>query len=106
MSTGEEARMESRISTKGIAVLILQRDPEHKRRWLPVASWGRRLETMEAQESRVILELKALREGAWKLAEYTVYHKNLVFVVSKDLRALLKIAHKAHPEIHAYLIDL
>ena len=52
------------------------------------------------------MELKALREGAWKLAEYTVYHKNLVFVVSKDLRALLKIAHKAHPEIHAYLIDL
>ena len=61
---------------------------------------------MEAQESRVILELKALREGAWKLAEYTTYHKNLVFVVSKDLRALLKIAHKAHQEIHAYLIDL
>ena len=27
-------------------------------------------------------------------------------MVSKDLRALLKIAHKAHPEVHAYLIDL
>ena len=61
---------------------------------------------MEAQESRIILELKALQEGAWKLAEYTTYHKNLVFVVSKDLRALLKIVHKAHPEIHAYLVDL
>ena len=61
---------------------------------------------MEAQESRVILELKVLWEGTWKLAEYTTYHKYLVFVVSKDLRALLKIAHKAHPEIHAYLIDL
>ena len=61
---------------------------------------------MEAQKSCVILELKALREGAWRLAEYTAYHKNLAFVVSKDLRALLKIAHKAHPEIHAYLIDL
>ena len=47
-----------------------------------------------------------LWEGAWKLAEYAAYHKNLVFVVSRDLRALLKIAHKAHPEIHAYLIDL
>ena len=35
-----------------------------------------------------------------------MYHKNLAFVVSKDLRALFKIAHKAHPEIHAYLIDL
>ena len=61
---------------------------------------------MEAQESCVILELKALREGAWKLAKSTAYHKSLVFVVSKDLRALLKIAHKAHPEIHAYLINL
>ena len=27
-------------------------------------------------------------------------------MVSKDLRALLKITHKAHPEIHAYLINL
>ena len=61
---------------------------------------------MEAKESRVILELKVLQESACKLAEYTTYHKNLVFVVSKDLRPLLKIAHKAHPEIHAYLIKL
>ena len=98
--------MESRVSTKGIAVLILQWEPQHKRIWLLVDSWGRRLETMEAQESRVILELKALREGAWRLAEYTAYHKNLAFMVSKELRALLKIAHKAHPEIHAYLINL
>ena len=61
---------------------------------------------MEAQESSVILKLKALQEDAWKLVEYTTYHKNLAFVVSRDLRTLLKIAHKAHPEIHAYLIDL
>ena len=27
-------------------------------------------------------------------------------MVSKDLRALHKIAHKTHPEIYAYLIDL
>ena len=58
------------------------------------------------KESRVILELKALQEGAWKLAEYTAYHKNLTFMVSKDLRDLLKIAHKVHPKIHAYLIEL
>ena len=61
---------------------------------------------MEAQEIHVILELKALREGAWKLVEYTAYHQNLAFIVSKDLRALLKIAHKARPEIHASLINL
>ena len=35
-----------------------------------------------------------------------MYHKNLAFVVSRDLQALLKITHKAHPEIHTYLIDL
>ena len=35
-----------------------------------------------------------------------MYHHNLAFIVSKSLRALLKIAHKAHPEIHAYLINL
>ena len=106
MSPEEEARMESRITTAGISVLLLQRDPAHKRRWLPVASWGRCLEALEAEDSRVLLELKALREGAWKLAEFTTYHKNLTFVVSKDLRALLKIAHRSHPTLHAYLIDL
>ena len=52
------------------------------------------------------MELKAPQEGAWKLAEYTAYHKDLILVVSKYQKALLKIAHKAHPEIHAYLIDL
>ena len=61
---------------------------------------------MEAQESHVILELKALQEGAWKLAECIAYHKNLAFVVSRDLQALLKFTHKAHPEIYAYLINL
>ena len=54
----------------------------------------------------MLLELKVLREVAWKLAEFTAYHKNLTFVVSKDLRALLKIGHRAHPTLHAYLIDL
>ena len=98
--------MKSRVSTKVIAVLILQRDLKHKWYWLPVASWGRQLETMEIQESHVILGLKALQEGTWKLVEYTAYHKNLAFMVFKDLRVLLKIAHKAHPEIHAYLNDL
>ena len=71
-----------------------------------MASRGRCLDALESQESRVVLELKALCKGAWKLAEFTAYHNNLVFVVSKDLRALLKIAHKAHPVLHAYLIDL
>ena len=53
-----------------------------------------------------MLELKALREGAWKLQEYTAFHDKLTFVVSPDLRALLKIAHRTHPTLHAFLIDL
>ena len=53
-----------------------------------------------------MLELKALREGAWKLSEYTAYSKNLVMRVTPDLRALLKVANRAHPSVHAMLIDL
>jgi hypothetical protein len=98
--------MESRVMPTGIAVILLQRNPEHRLRWLPVASWGRRLDTMELEDSRVLLELKALRQGCWKLNEFTAYTSNFTMRVSPDLRALLKVANKAHPEIHAYLIDL
>ncbi len=75
-------------------------------RWCPVASWGRTLDVLELEDSRVLLELKALREGAWKLSEYTTFSKNLTMKVSPDLKALLKVANKAHPAIHAMLIDL
>ena len=61
---------------------------------------------MEQTESRVLLELKALWEGAWKLSEFTAFAPNLVMKVSKELRALLKIANKANPELQAMLIDL
>lgn len=61
---------------------------------------------LEMEESRVLLELKALREGAWKLSEHTAHTSNFTMRVSPSLRALLKIAHKANPSIHAMLIDL
>ena len=99
MSPKDEARMESHIMTKGLAVLILQRDPEHPRRWLPVMTWGRCLTPMEIHDSRVMLELRALREGAWKLSEFTAFHSKLSMVVSPELRALLKISNKAHPQL-------
>ena len=60
----KELRAESRISKQGIAVLLLQRHPEHPHQWAPVASWGQCLDILEQQESQVMLELKALREGA------------------------------------------
>ena len=102
----EELRLESRVMPTGIAVILLQRNPESRLRWLPIASWGRRLDTMELEDSRVLLELKALRQGFWKLNKFTAFTANLTMRVSPELRALLKIANKAHPEIHAYLIDL
>ena len=37
----EELRMETRVSSHGIAALLLQRHPGKPRTWTPVASWGR-----------------------------------------------------------------
>ena len=54
----------------------------------------------------MLLEVKALREGAWKLSEYTAFHCHLCFVISPELNALLKIVPKAHPQLQAHLIDL
>ena len=71
-----------------------------------MASWGRCLDIMETEESRTLLEAKALQEGSWKLSEYTAFAKNLTYVVSPALRALLKVAPKAHPALQAMLIDI
>ena len=35
----KELYMEARVSTTGIAVILLQRHPEHAREWAPVATW-------------------------------------------------------------------
>ena len=59
----EELWMETRVSSHGIAALLLQRHPGKPRTWTPVASWGRCLELLEKMASRVLLDLKALREG-------------------------------------------
>ena len=91
--------MEACVSMTGIAVILLQRHPERAQEWAPVATWGRCLEALEQSDSCVLLELKVLREGAFKLAEFTAFAKHLTMRVSKELRALLKVAHKAHPEL-------
>ena len=57
-------------------------------------------------ESRVLLELKALHEGAWKMGKFMVFSQNLIMQVTPELRALLKVALKAHPELQAMLIDV
>ncbi len=43
----EELRVETRVCRSGLAIILLQRHPEKKRTWCPVASWGRCLEAME-----------------------------------------------------------
>ena len=95
----EELRMETRVSSHGIAALLLQRHPGKPRTWTPVASWGRCLELLEKMESCILLELKALHEGAWKMGKFTVFSQKLIMQVTPELRALLKVAPKAHPEI-------
>ena len=56
-------------------------------------------------ESCVLLKLKALHEGAWKMGEFTTFSQKLTMQVTPELRALLKVAPKAHPELQAMLID-
>ena len=73
---------------------------------MPVASWGHCLEPLEKMESRVLLELKALHEGTWKMVEFTAFSQKLIMQVTPELRALLKVAPKAHPELQAMLIDI
>ena len=64
-----------------------------------MATWGHCLEALEQLDSHILLELKVLREGAYKLSEFIAFFKHLTMWVSKELRALLKVVHKAHPEL-------
>lgn len=64
-----------------------------------MASWGRCVEAMEKRESKVLLELKAVREGCHKLAEWTAFAKSLAIYLSPAAKALLRVAPKAHPSI-------
>ena len=57
-------------------------------------------------ESRVLLELKALHDGTWKMGEFLAFFQNLITQVTPELWALLKVAPKAHPELQAMLIDV
>ena len=59
-----ELQMETRVSSHGIATLLLQKHPDKPQTWMPVASWGHCLEPLEKLENNVLLELKALFESA------------------------------------------
>ena len=98
--------MEVHVTITGIAVVLLQLHPERLREWAPVATWGCCLEALEQSDSRVLLELKVLREGAYKLSEFTAFAKHLTIQVRKELCALLKVVHKMHPVLQVLLINL
>ena len=94
-----ELRMETRVSSHGIATLLLQQYPGKPTTWMPIASWGHCLKPLEKMESHVLLELKALHEGAWKMGKFMAFSQQLTMQVTPELRALLKVVLKAHPEL-------
>ena len=63
-----------------------------------MVSWGHCLEPLEKLENHVLLELKALHEGAWKMGKFTVFSQHLVMQVTLELGALLKVTPKVHLE--------
>jgi hypothetical protein len=46
MSVEEEVRVETWVVRDGLAVILLQRNPEKRTQWLLVASWGRVLDAL------------------------------------------------------------
>lgn len=61
----EVTRVKVRLDPVGVAVLLLQEDPANRGRkttsaWLPVATWGRRLELGERELAPPLLELRTL----------------------------------------------
>ena len=101
-----ELRMKTRVSSRGIAALLLQQHPGKPRTWMPVESWGHCLKPLEMMESRILLELKAPHEGTWKMGEFTVFSQQFTMRITTELWALLKVVPKAHPELQAMLIDI
>ena len=71
-----------------------------------MASWDHCFEVQKKLESHVLLELKALGEGTWKMAKFMVFSHRLVLQVTLELHILFKVASKAYPELQAMLIDV
>ena len=70
--------METRVSSRSIAALLLQQHPGKPRTWMPIASWGHCLEPLEKMESHILLELKALHEGTRKMGKFRHFPNNLL----------------------------
>ena len=57
-------------------------------------------------ESHILLELRALHEGAWKMGEFMAFSQQLTMQVTPELWALLEVVLKTHPELQAMLINI
>lgn len=101
-----ELRIETRVVAGGMAIIGLQSNPQNKKKWLPVISWGRVLDKPEREMATPLLELRALQEGLHKLGAYTAFAKTLTIRASPQLQALYKLARRAHPALQAALIDI
>ena len=66
------------------------------------------MEATERHLPHVVLELMAFREAAWRLADVCAYARpgQLSMAVSAELKALLKLASKAHPQLLVMLVYL
>ncbi|MEM7496337.1 MAG: hypothetical protein AAF471_09680 [Myxococcota bacterium] len=59
----KDLRLETRVLPAGMAAMVLQPNPDAKKQWLVVASWGRTIELLEKTEPDVVLELKVCRDA-------------------------------------------
>ena len=57
-------------------------------------------------ESHVLIKLKAVHEGTWKMGKFMAFSQQFTMQVTLELRALLKVVPKAHLELQVMLIDV
>ena len=84
---GKELCMEACITMIGIMVALLQQHPERPREWALLATWEHCLEALKESDSHILLSLKVLCEGAFKLLKFTAFLKHLTMRVSRELHA-------------------
>ena len=57
-----------------------------------MASWGHCLEPLEKLESCIMVGLKALHEGTWKMGEFMAFSQHLVIQVMPELCNLIMVS--------------
>ena len=86
-----ELRIETRVSSCSMAVLLLQCHPDKPQTWILVASWGHCLEAQEKLESCILLELKLLHEETWRIGKFKAISQLLGMHIVPKLHALCKV---------------